>query len=236
MIAIIPARSGSKGVPRKNVKMFLKKPLIVHTIEAALSADCVDRVVVSTDDEEIIKISKENGADVPFVRPADLASDKSSAIDVYLHAIDYLSNEYKSGIEKFMVLLPTVPFRTKSHIDEAYSLFVRKKANTLISVTNSLIPPSWYMEVDADGHLFNCGFGTNMGFVKNRQMDSGYLIPNGAIYILDYQLLKTKRTYYCDNTIPYIMKREDSIDIDTVDDWEYAVFVAERRISKWQKR
>lgn len=225
MIAIIPARGGSKGLPGKNIKCLNGVPLIAYTVHAAKKAECIDRVVVTTDDKNIASVAMANGAEIPFIRPAELASDQTSAIDVYLHAIDYLVKHDKGSIEKFMVLLPTVPFRTEKHIDEAYSLFVRKKAETLISVVEAEIPPSWYLYCDGDGKLHNCGYGLDKGVISNRQLDQAYLIPNGAIYILDYRLLKEKRTYYCNNTVPYIMGRMESVDIDTIDDFNYASFL-----------
>ena len=133
MIAFIPARGGSKGVPGKNIKEICGKPLIAWTIEAALKADCIDRVIVTTDDEAIARVAKEYGAEVPFMRPAELSSDTASAIDVYLHATEFVMNETGEKIDKFMVLLPTVPLRTEKHIDEAFNQFKADGATTLIS-------------------------------------------------------------------------------------------------------
>lgn len=225
MIAIVPARGGSKGLPGKNIKELDGIPLIGYTIKAALKAKCVDKVVVTTDDEEIASVAKKYGADVPFIRPEELATDTSLAVDVYLHAIDFLKEKQQFAIEKFMVLLPTVPFRTERHIDDAYQLFRKKGCKTLVSVTEAETPPSWYMYQSEEGKLQNCNYGREEAYVRNRQMDEGYVIPNGAIYILDYQLLKDKRTYYCEDTIGYLMDRRDSVDIDTLDDFLYAEFL-----------
>lgn len=225
MLAIIPARGGSKGLPGKNIKELNGTPLIAYTIQAALGASCIDRVIVTTDDKKIAMIAREYGAEVPFVRPGFLASDTASAIDVYIHAVEHMIKIQNKNIEKFIVLLPTVPFRTSVHIEDAYQKFMNVGARTLISVKNAKIPPSWYLYQDDLGRILNCNFGLDRGIVNNRQMDQGYFIPNGAIYILDYLLLKEKRTYYCDNTIPFIMSRKESIDIDTFDDFEYAEFL-----------
>ena len=113
MIAFIPARGGSKGVLGKNIKEICGKPLIAYTIEAAKKAKGVDRVIVTTDDEAIAAVAREYGAEVPFMRPAELSSDTASAIDVYLHATEFVMNETGEQIDKFMVLLPTVPLRTE---------------------------------------------------------------------------------------------------------------------------
>ncbi len=225
MLAIIPARGGSKGLTGKNIKELNGTPLIAYTIQAALGAPCIDHVIVTTDDKKIAMIAREYGAEVPFVRPGFLASDTASAIDVYIHAVEHMINIQNKNIEKFIVLLPTVPFRTSEHIEDAYQKFMNTGARTLISVKNAETPPSWYLYQDDLGRISNCNFGLDRGIVNNRQMDQGYFIPNGAIYILDYLLLKEKRTYYCDNTIPFIMSRKESIDIDTFDDFKYADFL-----------
>ena len=228
MIAIIPARGGSKGVPGKNIKEICGKPLIAWTIEAALKADCIDRVIVTTDDEAIAKVAKEYGAEVPFMRPAELSSDTASAIDVYIHATEFIMNETGDKLDKFMVLLPTVPLRTEKHIDEAYQQFLEDGATTLISFAEAEVPASWYHKLNKKGRVENAGFGQGIT-MTNRQNNETYIIPNGAIYILDYALLKEKRTYYCDNTVAYIMSREDSIDIDYPIDFEFAKCLMEKK-------
>lgn len=228
MLAIIPARGGSKGLPGKNIKRLNGIPLIAYTIRAALNASCIDCVIVTTDDEKIADVAEEYGAKVPFRRPEFLASDSASAIDVYIHAVEYMADVQRKKIDRFIVLLPTTPFRTGKHIEEAYSKYVKLGAQTLISVKGADVPPSWYLCKNNDGCIVNCGFGLQRGFVSNRQMDQGYYVPNGAIYILDYHILKEERTYYCGNTIPYVMSRKESVDIDTMDDFEYAEFLIQR--------
>lgn len=111
MIAIIPARGGSKGLPRKNVKEMCGKPLIAYTIEAALAAKSIDRVVISTDDDEIAAVAMQYGAEVPFMRPAELASDTAMAVDNYIYTIDRLEKEWNIKIDSFVVLQPTSPLR-----------------------------------------------------------------------------------------------------------------------------
>lgn len=231
MIAFIPARGGSKGVPGKNIKNLCGKPLIAYTIEAALKAKSVDRVIVTTDDEDIARVAREAGAEVPFMRPDYLASDTSSAIDVYLHATEWVMNETGEKIDKFMVLLPTVPLRTSDHIDEAVDKFEGDGATTLISFAEAEVPASWYHTTDQRGRVHNAGFGQGIT-MTNRQNNETYIVPNGAIYILDYDLLKNNRTYYCDNTTAYIMKREDSIDIDYPIDFEFARCLMEKRLTE----
>lgn len=231
MIAIIPARGGSKGVPGKNIKEICGKPLIAYTIEAAKEAKGIDRVIVTTDDEAIAAVAREYGAEVPFMRPAELSSDTASAVDVYIHAVEFLMKETGETIDKFMVLLPTVPLRTAEHIDEAIEQFKKDEATTLISFAEAEVPASWYHTTDANGRVHNAGFGKGIT-MTNRQNNETYIVPNGAIYILDYDLLKNKRTYYCDNTVAYIMSREDSIDIDYPIDFTFATCMMEQRLGK----
>lgn len=223
MLAIIPARGGSKGLPGKNIRELDGKPLIAYTIEAALNAKVVDRVVVTTDDEKIAGVAKQYGAEVPYMRSAELASDYASAVDVYIDAIQRLGKKYES--EPFMVLLPTVPFRTSKHIEEAYDMLKEKQAKTLISVVKADVPVSWYLSINENGILYSQGYGIKRGNLLNRQVNESSYIPNGAIYILDYNLLCEKRTYYCERTIPYIMDKRSSVDIDVLDDFEYAQYL-----------
>lgn len=228
MIAIIPARGGSKGVPRKNIKDLCGKPLISYTIEAALKAEGIERVIVNTDDEEIAAVAKQYGAEVPFLRPAELATDTAAAADVYIHTIEYLMKEQGEEINQFMVLLPTTPLRTCRHIEEAMRLFSKENATTLVSMTAAETPVTWYYKKDEFGRVENAGFGSGNA-IANRQVSEQYYVPNGAIYILDYKLLKEKRTYYSQNTITYVMSAEDSIDIDTMFDFEMASFMMGKR-------
>ncbi len=226
MVAIIPARGGSKGLPGKNIRELNGKPLITYTITAALEAGTIDRVIVNTDDEVIANIAKKSGAEIPFIREKKLASDNAMAIDVYIDTMERLGDEY---IRKpFMVLLPTVPFRTTTHIEEACRLFEEKGARSLVSVTKAEIPASWYLSIDEAGLLHSSGYGMNGGYVQNRQQNRTEYVPNGAIYILDYNLLKEHRTYYGENTIPYVMERNVSLDIDTQDDFDYAEYLMKR--------
>ncbi len=231
MIACIPARGGSKGVPGKNIKDLCGKPLIAYTIEAALKAEGIDRVIVTTDDEDIARVAKEYGAEVPFMRPDYLASDTSSAIDVYLHATEWVMEETGEKIDKFMVLLPTVPLRNETHIDEAIAQFKADGATTLISFAEAEVPASWYHVTDNNGRVHNAGFGGGVT-MSNRQNNQTYIVPNGAIYILDYDLLKNERTYYCDNTVAYVMAREDSVDIDYPMDFEIARCLMTARLAQ----
>ena len=231
MIAIIPARGGSKGIPGKNIKELCGKPLIAYTILAALNSKEIEKVVVTTDCEEIACIAKQYGAEVPFMRPKELAGDSSSAIDVYMHAVSFLENVLKTKIDKFMALLPTAPFRTTEDIECALTLFKESKAETLISMKEADTPVSWYYKMDCDGRVQNLGVNS-INAVSNRQENERYYVPNGAIYILDKKLLEEKRTYYCENTVAYVMTPEKSVDIDYELDFRFAEFLIKEKIVK----
>lgn len=228
MIAIIPARGGSKGLPGKNIKLLNGKPLIAYTIEAALGSKYINRVIVSTDSAEIADIAKKYGAEVPFKRPTELSNDSAAAIDVYLHAVEFIMEEENEIIDKFVVLLPTAPLRTSEHINGAIEFFHKKKATTLISVKEADTPITWYMNKNEKDYIVNAGFGSGNA-VTNRQVNTKYFVPNGAIYILDYNLLKKERTYYCDNTVGYEMLTEDSVDIDTLIEFKFAEMLVKER-------
>lgn len=234
MIAIIPARGGSKGLPGKNIKEFCGKPLIIYAIEAAQKAKSVSRIIVSTDDEKIAKIAKENGAEIPFLRPANLATDIALAIDNYIYTINRLNAEQNLNIQEFMVLQPTSPLRTFEDIDRAVELFYEKKADSIISVTEMPHPPVWAKRINIKGAIEEY-FSGNEG-LKNRQEIEKAYIPNGAIFILKESLLKNQYTYYSDKTFPYIMPPNRSVDIDNDMDFEFAEFLMSKKMSRCDER
>lgn len=220
MLAIIPARGGSKGLPGKNIKLLLGKPLIAYTIEAALNANSVTSVIVSTDDHEIAAVSKRYGATIPFLRPPELATDESLAIDTYLYVIERLEREVGIPIPEVMVLLPTCPLRLSADIDAATELFFSKKADSVVSYVEEQHPVFWHREIGHDQRLIN--FWDN-DYLQNRQALKKTYYPNGAIYIFRKDILQ-KRQYYTENSFGYIMPRNRSIDIDSIEDFELAEF------------
>jgi len=223
MIAIIPARGGSKGLPRKNIKLLNNKPLIAYTIIAAKNSKYIDNVFVSTDDEEIAEVSLKYGAKVPFLRPKELATDNALAIDNYIYTIEKLKELYNKEITEIVVLQPTSPLRNTEDINSAIEIFITKKADSVISFSEMTHPPVWAKKVINDGTVRDY-FENAAGF-KNRQDIEKALMPNGAIYILKYELLKNKYTYYSDKTYPYIMPANRSVDIDLQIDFDFAEFL-----------
>ena len=224
MIAIVPARGGSKGLPGKNIKSLLGKPLIQYTIEAALKSEFVSDVIVSTDDEQIYQVGIECGARESFLRPSKLAEDDSMAIDNYIYTIDRLNQEFGYNIEDFVVLQPTSPLREAADIDKVIKLFRDKKADSVVSYTEEHHPVIWHKYLDEDGRFENI-FPEN---IQNRQQNRPSYFPNGAIFAFNYELIKA-RQYYSDKSYAYVMQRENSVDIDTIDDFEYAEFLMRKR-------
>ena len=227
MLSIIPARGGSKGLPGKNVRPLGGIPLICHTIRAALTAESVSRVIVTTDDEEIAAVARECGAEVPFLRPSDLAADNSMVMDAYLHTVDTIANETSEMIGSFVALLPTVPLRLPGDIDGAIEIFERHNADSVISVTEPPVPIHWYRKINSEGIL--CDYLPEFNATKNRQELEQSYVPNGAIYVFRTEVLRTTRQYYTEKTYPYIMPRERSADIDEILDFEWAEFLLQRK-------
>lgn len=227
MIAIVPARGGSKGLSRKNLRLLAGKPLIVHTLECALASASISRVVVSTDDEEIAHVARAvNGVDVPFVRPSALSGDNASAVDVYLHAALELSSK-ASPVGVLCALLPTAPLRQPADIDACVGLFHQKEAAVVLSVVAAK-PAEWHQAMTQTGQLSSFA-GESSSSVDNRQGYDQRVIPNGAVYVLDISALTATRTYFGPRTFGYEMPGSRSIDIDNDDDLLMAEALLARR-------
>jgi CMP-N,N'-diacetyllegionaminic acid synthase len=227
MLALIPARGGSKGLPGKNIMPFAGLPLIAHTIQAARVAVSITRVVVSTDEEGIAAVARAHGAEVPFLRPAELAGDASPAIDTYLHACAALEELGSPRIEELVVLLPTSPLRMAPDIDQAIGQFRLRSADAVISVTPSPHPLHWAKVVDDQGVLRDAqpgGAANN----RNRQDYPQTFMPNGAIYVFRRALLEQRDGYYTERTYPMVMPKQRSIDIDDRYDFAIAEFLLTR--------
>ncbi|QHQ60698.1 acylneuraminate cytidylyltransferase family protein [Anaerocolumna sedimenticola] len=220
MIAIIPARGGSKGLPGKNIKELAGYPLIYYTIKAAKEANSIDRIIVSTDDKKIADIASNFGAEIPFLRPEELAADHSKAIDNYIYTVDRLNQTRTIAIDEFIVLQPTSPLRTSKDIDNAIELFYKMKAETVISVVKAEHPPTWYKKISPDGILID--YYTSVDNSQNRQEEEVTFLPNGAIFVFNFNALKKNCGYYNSKTYPYVMPQENSVDIDTPIDFQLA--------------
>ncbi len=219
-LGLIPARGGSKGIPRKNIKLLAGKPLIAWTIEAALASKMLDAIVVSTDDEEIARVAREFGADVPFMRPAALAGDDSPGIDPVLHALENLPS-----FDTVLELPPTAPLRTVEDIEGCIGA-ARAAGAPAVSVTEPWSHPNWMYRVGSNGRLEPLIAGA---LVPRRQdLPKAYAL-NGALYYAATDWLKRNRTFITAETIGYVMPRERSVDLDTKLDWELCEFLLNKR-------
>lgn len=223
MIAIIPARGGSKGLPGKNIRPLNGKPLIAYAVEAALKAKRIDKVIISTDDEEIARVAVQYGAELPFMRPAELASDTAMAVDNYIYTIGRLEEESGRTIDAFVVLQPTSPLRIAEDIDGAVELFNQKNADSVISYTQEAHPISWHKYLDDEGRFIDI-LDSN---IKNRQDNRISYYPNGAVYVFRTSMIRNRK-YYTEKSYAYIMPRTRSVDIDFIEDFEYAEFLLTR--------
>lgn len=211
-LAIIPARSGSKGLPGKNTKLFGGKELIVWSIEAALNSANIDTVIVSTDSPDIQKLSQMHGADAPFIRPQNLSTDHASTMDVINHALEFV-DEFK-----YLVLLqPTSPLRTANHIDEAFLQMLSIDAPSCVSMSLSRSSPHLMFSIDSQSLISTVL--PNAPQYSRRQELPDYYELNGAIYIAEIDWLQENKNFISPSTFGYIMTPESSYDIDTLEDF-----------------
>ena len=221
ILAIIPARGGSKGVPGKNIKLLGEKPLLQYSAEAAKAASRICDTIISTDSKEIAVVAEKCGIEVPFIRPAALATDTASSIDVVVHAIEFLALQQRY-YDAVCLLQPTSPFRSAGFVDKAILKFEQMNADTLISVLP--VPheynPHWVFESEKHGELFIATGEKEI--IKNRQDLPEAFIRDGSIYITRISVIKEKHSYYGKH-IAYIKSNPALYaNIDNLEDWEKA--------------
>lgn len=224
-LGLIPARGGSKSIPLKNIKPLLGKPLIAYTIEEALKSKYLDRIVVSTDDVQIAEVSKEYGADVPFIRPAELATDTSPTLPVIQHALKYLESE--GYTPNFVVLLqPTSPLREVKHIDEAIEKILDTNADSVTTLTEAETHPYWMRKLDGDRvYPF---IETGEQSLRRQELPSVYRL-NGAVIVVKREAIDKK--WQEQDIRAILMEPIYSIDIDTPLDFYIAEKLMELKIS-----
>lgn len=222
IIAIIPARGGSKGIAKKNIKLLAGNPLIAYTIEAGLNSKYIDNIFVTTDDEEIADTSRKYGAEL-IKRPREIAKDDSPTIDVIFHVLDsLLLDKYDPSI--VVLLQPTSPLRDAKDIDDAVELFVNSDCESLVSVCEVNPSPYWIFKIE-DQYLRPI-FEDKYLFMRRQDLPVTY-VPNGALYISTPLELYKYNGFYCEKSIPYIMSVDKSIDIDN----EIDLILAEKQIN-----
>jgi len=220
ILALIPARGGSKGVPDKNIKLLGGKPLIAYTIESAKQSEYIDKLVLSSEDEKIIVVAKQLNVEVPFVRPSHLAKDNSGSIEVVQHAVNYFENKNKF-FDAILLLQPTSPFREKGFIDKAIQKFITSNSDALISVlpTPHQYNPHWTFKENTNGFLkISTGDKT---VIKRRQDLPNSFYRDGSIYITKTKFIKEGSFF--GNKLGYILSNPDTyVNIDTIEDWKKA--------------
>lgn len=229
VLGLIPARGGSKGVPRKNIKPLMGRPLIQYTIDCAKASAGIDRLLVSTDDEKIAEVSRSLGVEVPFLRPAVLASDASPTLPVIQHSLGWLEERGES-FDAVCLLQPTNPLRTPAIIDGCLKLFEESAADSVITILP--VPdkhnPHWVYFRSSDGEL---RLSTGEACPISRRQD---LPPafhrEGSIYVTKLDVLMEGNSLFGDRVVGYPIDPADSVNIDSPDDWKIAErMIAERR-------
>lgn len=219
ILAIIPARGGSKGIPNKNIKLISGNPLISYSIKAAFKSRFINKIVVSTDDFRIARVSKDYNAEV-IIRPKEFAGDISPIIDAVIHVLNCL--EAKGYFADLVVLLqPTSPLRNQEDIDKSIELFIKNKEthDSLVSICEYEHSPYWGLKIE-DGYL-KPQFGADYFKIRRQDLSKLYM-PNGSIFIIPKEGLLNFKSFYGKKILPFIMARERSIDIDTIIDFKLA--------------
>ena len=227
VLAIIPARGGSKGLPGKNIKELCGKPLIVWSIEQAKSCSDIDRIIVSTDDGEIAEVAKKYGAEVPFIRPAELANDIATSIDAIFHAINWLKEHKDYRPEYILLLQPTSPLRTREDIDGAIRMLKEKKAQAVVSVCETDHHPWGSNILPEDGNMKD--FIRPDILNKRRQDLPVFHELNGAIYLADTDYLHEYNGFLGPDTFAYKMSKERSVDIDSDLDFKLVTLLLQEK-------
>lgn len=211
VLAIIPARGGSKGLIKKNVIDLCGLPLIAWTIKSAQKSRFIDKIILTSDDTEIMEVAERYGCEVPFKRPKHLSGDKAETVDVIYHAIqDFQDYDY------LIILQPTSPLRTEVHIDEALQTMIEARSESCVSVCHTLKTPFWMYEMDDNQRLKKL-LPTPTGS-HNRQTVPQIYELNGAIYITKIDAFMSNKNFITADTVAYVMTRQLSVDIDTQED------------------
>ena len=217
VLAIIPARGGSKGIPRKNIKNLAGKPLIAWTIDEAKKSKYIDRLILSSEDAEIIQVAKEWGCEVPFVRPHELAEDETGSVAVVLHALQNLTTEY----DYVVLLQPTSPLRRVEHIDEAIEQLILAGASSSVSIMEAEANPYWMYRLSPTAGIISPFVEGESEVIRRQDLPPIYQL-NGAIYIIKSATFLKEKKFVLADTIGYIMDQEASLDIDTMIDFKLA--------------
>ncbi len=227
ILGLIPARGGSKAIPKKNIALLAEKPLLAYTCEAALESQRLTRVLLDTDDQEIADVGRACGVDVPFMRPKDLAGDDTPILPVIQHALAWLKDQQNFQVDVVVLLQPTSPLRRATHIDSAVDLLLDSDSDTVVSVVT--VPhnfnPNSVMRLDEGGYLTPFEAGP---MILRRQDKPRVYARNGPAILAIRRETLEQNTLYGEKTLPYEMDEASSVDIDTLDDLGLAEFWLKR--------
>lgn len=218
ILAVIPARGGSKGIPYKNIVDAGGKPLIAWTIQEAKKSKYIDKLILSSEDAKIIETALKYGCEVPFVRPAELSKDETPGVDPVLHALNFFNGQY----DYIVLLQPTSPLRTAEDIDKCIENCIVNRSNSCVSVKEAKEHP--YLMYTIENKLLS-PFIKEKKKVDRRQDLPPVYILNGAVYVTNCEWLLINKKFVDENTIAYLMPAERSIDIDTKDDLKFMEYL-----------
>ena len=222
ILALITARGGSKRLPGKNIRPLGGKPLIVWSIDVAKNISDICDILISTDDPTIAAACKEAGAFVPWLRPAELATDTASSVDAVLHALDWYEAE-KGAVDGLVLLQPTSPFRTKETMQRGIELFVQNGLQSVLGVSLTHSHPMWTLKMEGDylvPFMQELGVGT-----RSQDLPSAY-VANGSFYLISPSELRACRSFMGSKIVPlFIESKQEALDIDTEWDFKLAEFI-----------
>lgn len=230
ILFVVAARGGSKGIPRKNISVLGKYPLIAYKIIAAQKCRYDKRIIVSTDDEEIAAVAKEYGAEVPFMRPAELAVDTADSMEVVAHAMEWVRENDESSYDYICLLEPTSPFLSYKDIDKAFEILTEKKADTLLGMKETEVSRNFIYPLDARGGLSLFYHSVrNMDSVRRQDQAVEYTM-NGCIYAARWEYFMENHLFHSENSVGYVMPPEQSVEIDTKLDYLLAKCIVDNRM------
>lgn len=216
VMAVVTARGGSKGLPNKNVLDFCGKPLIAWSIDAAKNSKHVDRVVVSTEDDNIAKVARAYGADVPFMRPDELATDEAVTLDVLKHLVSKIQD-----YDLIVLLQPTSPLRIAQDIDTAIELCASNAMTSIVSVCEADKSPFWMYYLSGEGEMENVLTANQASSTRRQDLPQAYAL-NGAVYVISKDALQAGEALVSKNTLAFRMPKSRSVDIDSKEDFVVA--------------
>ena len=227
VVFIIPARGGSKGVTKKNIRMIAGLPLIAYKIIAAKRCYVDKRIIVSTDDEEIASIALAYDAEVPFLRPAYLATDSASSMDVIEHTMNWMKDNDTEKYDYVCMLEPSSPFASYLDLNKAFELIRKNNADTLLSMKETEVNSVFIHPLDANHGLSNFYYAVkNLESVRRQDLEKQYTM-NGCMYIAKWDYFIKHKLFHSVHSVPYMMPPESSIEIDSMFDYQLACMIAD---------